>query len=125
VLQLDTAEDPRSKALYPERYADGGPWKDLRGTRWSGWERLAARRGRFELMMVKRVMRERPSPIRFWMSSVPEARSSIRIVCDFAPRPSVSKVAQHYGVNANLLFTRGRRGERARQVADFVNNISG
>jgi aryl-alcohol dehydrogenase-like predicted oxidoreductase len=35
VLQLDTAEDPRSKALYPERYADGGPWKDLRGTRWS------------------------------------------------------------------------------------------
>jgi hypothetical protein len=36
VLQLDTAEDPRSKALYPERYAEGGPWKDLRGTRWSG-----------------------------------------------------------------------------------------
>jgi len=36
VLQLDTAEDPRSKVLYPERYADGGPWKDLRGTRWSG-----------------------------------------------------------------------------------------
>jgi aryl-alcohol dehydrogenase-like predicted oxidoreductase len=36
VLQLDTAEDPRSKALYPERYADGGPWKDRRGTRWSG-----------------------------------------------------------------------------------------
>jgi aryl-alcohol dehydrogenase-like predicted oxidoreductase len=36
VLQLDTAEDPRSKALYPERYMDGGPWKDLRGTRWSG-----------------------------------------------------------------------------------------
>jgi diketogulonate reductase-like aldo/keto reductase len=36
VLQLDTAEDPRSKALYPERYADGGPWKDLRQTRWSG-----------------------------------------------------------------------------------------
>jgi aryl-alcohol dehydrogenase-like predicted oxidoreductase len=35
VLQLDTAEDPRSKALYPERYAKGGPWKDLRGTRWS------------------------------------------------------------------------------------------
>ena len=33
VLQLDTAEDPRSKALYPERYADGGPWKDLRGSR--------------------------------------------------------------------------------------------
>ena len=36
VLQLDTAEDPRSKALYPERYLDGGPLKDLRGTRWSG-----------------------------------------------------------------------------------------
>jgi hypothetical protein len=35
-LQLDTAEDPRSKALYPERYVDGGPWKDLRRTRWSG-----------------------------------------------------------------------------------------
>ena len=32
VLQLDTAEDPRSKALYPERYVDGGTWKDLRGT---------------------------------------------------------------------------------------------
>ena len=36
VLQLDTAEDPRSRILYPERYAKGGPWKDLRGTRWSG-----------------------------------------------------------------------------------------
>jgi len=36
VLQLDTAEDPRPKILYPERYADGGPWKDLRGTRWPG-----------------------------------------------------------------------------------------
>jgi aryl-alcohol dehydrogenase-like predicted oxidoreductase len=36
VLQLDTAEDPRPKILYPERYADGGPWKDLRRTRWSG-----------------------------------------------------------------------------------------
>src|SRR5216684_2708536 len=36
VLQLDTAEDPRSKTLYPERYGDGGPWKDLRQTRWSG-----------------------------------------------------------------------------------------
>src|SRR5712692_6065832 len=35
VLQLDTAEDPRSKILHPERYAGGGPWKDLRGTRWS------------------------------------------------------------------------------------------
>ena len=36
VLQLDSAEDPRSKVLYPERYKDGGAWKDLRGTRWSG-----------------------------------------------------------------------------------------
>ena len=36
VLQLDTAEDPRSKVLHPERYKDGGTWKDLRGTRWSG-----------------------------------------------------------------------------------------
>ena len=36
VLQLDTAEDPRSRALYPERYVDGGPWQDLRGARWSG-----------------------------------------------------------------------------------------
>ena len=36
VLQLDTAEDPRSKILHPERYVDGGPWNDLRGTRWSG-----------------------------------------------------------------------------------------
>jgi aryl-alcohol dehydrogenase-like predicted oxidoreductase len=35
VLQLDTAEDPRSKVLYPERYKDGGAWKDLRGMRWS------------------------------------------------------------------------------------------
>jgi aryl-alcohol dehydrogenase-like predicted oxidoreductase len=33
VLQLDTAEDPRSKILHPERYANGGPWKDLRGVR--------------------------------------------------------------------------------------------
>ena len=36
VLQLDAAEDPRSKVLYPERYADGGPWKDLRRSQWSG-----------------------------------------------------------------------------------------
>ena len=36
VLQLDTAEDPRSKTLNPERYADGDPWEDLRRTRWSG-----------------------------------------------------------------------------------------
>ena len=32
VLQLDTAEDPRPKVLYPERYSNGGPWKDLRRT---------------------------------------------------------------------------------------------
>ena len=36
VLQLDAAEDPRAKVLHPERYAEGGPWKDLRGTRWTG-----------------------------------------------------------------------------------------
>ena len=35
VLQLDTAEDPRAKVLHPERYEDGGVWKDLRGGRWS------------------------------------------------------------------------------------------
>jgi aryl-alcohol dehydrogenase-like predicted oxidoreductase len=34
VLQLDQAEDPRPKVLDPERYADGGPWKDLRGRMW-------------------------------------------------------------------------------------------
>ena len=33
VLQLDTAEDPRSRVLYPERYSDGGAWKDLRRVR--------------------------------------------------------------------------------------------
>jgi aryl-alcohol dehydrogenase-like predicted oxidoreductase len=38
VLQLDTAEDPRSKILHPERYVDGGAWKDLRRTGWSGGE---------------------------------------------------------------------------------------
>ena len=30
VMQLDVAEDPRPKILYPERYVDGGPWQDLR-----------------------------------------------------------------------------------------------
>lgn len=30
VLQLDQAEDPRPRALEPERFADGGPWQDLR-----------------------------------------------------------------------------------------------
>ncbi len=30
VLQLDQAEDPRPKVLEPERFADGGPWQDLR-----------------------------------------------------------------------------------------------
>jgi aryl-alcohol dehydrogenase-like predicted oxidoreductase len=30
VLQLDQAEDPRPKVLEPERFADGGLWKDLR-----------------------------------------------------------------------------------------------
>ncbi len=36
VLQLDAAEDPRPRILHPERYADGSPWQDLRGTRWTG-----------------------------------------------------------------------------------------
>ena len=36
VLQLDSAEDPRPKVLHPERYAENGPWKDLRGNKWSG-----------------------------------------------------------------------------------------
>jgi len=36
VLQLDVAEDPRPKVLHPERYAEGGIWKDLRGTKWQG-----------------------------------------------------------------------------------------
>ncbi|MCL4251450.1 MAG: aldo/keto reductase [Anaerolineae bacterium] len=36
VLQLDQAEDPRPKILEPERFADGGPWKDLRGRSWEG-----------------------------------------------------------------------------------------
>ncbi|HTX74222.1 MAG TPA: aldo/keto reductase [Rectinemataceae bacterium] len=36
VLQLDAAEDPRPAILHPERYAQGGPWSDLRGTKWEG-----------------------------------------------------------------------------------------
>ncbi|MGA2548299.1 MAG: aldo/keto reductase [Rectinemataceae bacterium] len=36
VLQLDTTEDPRPAVLHPELYKDGGPWKDLRGTKWEG-----------------------------------------------------------------------------------------
>jgi aryl-alcohol dehydrogenase-like predicted oxidoreductase len=36
VLQLDTAEDPRSRVIDPERYANRGPWKDLRNSKWSG-----------------------------------------------------------------------------------------
>jgi aryl-alcohol dehydrogenase-like predicted oxidoreductase len=36
VLQLDTAEDPRPRVLHPERYAEEGAWKDLRGSKWSG-----------------------------------------------------------------------------------------
>src|ERR1700731_2244011 len=42
VLQLDTAEDPRSKVLYPQRYANGGPWRDLRGTRGPGEKTLVS-----------------------------------------------------------------------------------
>lgn len=30
VLQLDQAEDPRPRTLEPERFADGGPWQDMR-----------------------------------------------------------------------------------------------
>jgi len=33
VHQLDVAEDPRPKILYPDRYSEGGPWSDLRGKR--------------------------------------------------------------------------------------------
>jgi aryl-alcohol dehydrogenase-like predicted oxidoreductase len=36
VLQLDQAEDPRPKLLEPEKFKDGGPWDDLRGTIWRG-----------------------------------------------------------------------------------------
>lgn len=36
VLQLDQAEDPRPKVLQPERFAEGGPWHDLRGTPFKG-----------------------------------------------------------------------------------------
>jgi aryl-alcohol dehydrogenase-like predicted oxidoreductase len=36
VLQLDVAEDPRPRVLHPERYSEGGMWKDLRGTKWQG-----------------------------------------------------------------------------------------
>ncbi len=36
VMQLDAAEDPRPKMLYPERYEKGGPWSDLRGSKWEG-----------------------------------------------------------------------------------------
>ena len=36
VLQLDVAEDPRPKVLHPERYADGGPWRDRREFGWQG-----------------------------------------------------------------------------------------
>jgi aryl-alcohol dehydrogenase-like predicted oxidoreductase len=36
VLQHDQTEDPRPEVLEPERFKDGGPWKDLRGTKWQG-----------------------------------------------------------------------------------------
>ncbi|HVP17960.1 MAG TPA: aldo/keto reductase [Spirochaetia bacterium] len=35
VLQHDTVEDPRLKALHPEMFAGGGPWKDL-NREWKG-----------------------------------------------------------------------------------------
>lgn len=34
VLQLDVAEDPRPRVLFPERYIEGGPWKDRRDYGW-------------------------------------------------------------------------------------------
>ncbi|TVR04417.1 MAG: aldo/keto reductase [Spirochaetaceae bacterium] len=34
VLQLDVAEDPRPRVLYPQRYAGGSPWKDRRDYGW-------------------------------------------------------------------------------------------
>ena len=36
VMQLDVAEDPRPKALYPERYENGSPWEDRRDYGWEG-----------------------------------------------------------------------------------------
>jgi len=36
VMQLDVAEDPRPRVLFPERYRDGGPWKDRRDYGWDG-----------------------------------------------------------------------------------------
>jgi Aldo/keto reductase family len=33
VLRLDTAEEPRSRVLRPERYAAGGGWQDFCRTR--------------------------------------------------------------------------------------------
>jgi aryl-alcohol dehydrogenase-like predicted oxidoreductase len=36
VKQLDVAEDPRPKALFPERYANGSPWTDRRDYGWDG-----------------------------------------------------------------------------------------
>lgn len=36
VKQLDVAEDPRQKTLYPERYAHGSPWTDRRDYGWDG-----------------------------------------------------------------------------------------
>ncbi len=35
VLQLDMAEDPRPRVLHPERYLEGGPWKDRRTEGWN------------------------------------------------------------------------------------------
>src|SRR3984893_13220456 len=42
VLQLDTAEDPRPRVLYPERYTNGDVWKDLRGPQGSDKNALAS-----------------------------------------------------------------------------------
>ena len=36
VLQLDVAEDPRTRILNPKFYNNGKLWEDLRGTKWQG-----------------------------------------------------------------------------------------
>jgi aryl-alcohol dehydrogenase-like predicted oxidoreductase len=36
VKQLDVAEDPRPKVLFPERYENGSPWADRRDYGWEG-----------------------------------------------------------------------------------------
>ena len=57
------AEDPRSKALYPERYVDGGPWKDLRDPSGQRADRACGgpddgERDKIETITVKRLVRD-------------------------------------------------------------------